>query len=544
MAKDRLKVIPLGGLGEIGKNMLALELGGDIIAIDCGLMFPKEEMLGVDLVIPDISYLQERKDHLRGIIITHGHEDHTGALPYVLPKLDVPVYATALTRGLIQAKLKEHGVKARLEVVRPGAEVRLGAFRVRFYQVSHSIPDAVGLIIHTPLGTIVHSGDFKLDHTPVDGRPTDLSRLAQAGTEGVLLLFSDSTYVELPGYTPSEKVVGETLDRIMAEAPGRVIITTFASLVSRTQQVLQSAARHGRKVFVLGRSMQDTVKIATKLKYLEIPPGTLGQLEELPGLPLSKVVLLTTGSQGEPTSALVRIARGDHPRVRILAGDTVVISASPVPGNEALVNRTIDALFRLGARVLYDKLAQVHVHGHGSQEELKLLINLVRPKYFVPIHGEYRHLSLHASLAQSLGMPKENTFVLEDGDTLEIGPRGGLVMEHLPIGSIYVDGLGGVGPVVLRDRQSLAQDGVVMVILTLERRSGRLVGRPDVVSRGFVEEKEWQALAERSRDLLARQLGHGKMEGFVQDRVKDVLGRFFYQETHRQPMVLPVVVEV
>ncbi len=544
MAKDRLKVIPLGGLGEIGKNMLALELGGDIIAIDCGLMFPKEEMLGVDLVIPDISYLQERKDHLRGIIITHGHEDHTGALPYVLPKLDVPVYATALTRGLIQAKLKEHGVKARLEVVRPGGEVRLGAFRVRFYQVSHSIPDAVGLIIHTPLGTIVHSGDFKLDHTPVDGRTTDLSRLAQAGTEGVLLLFSDSTYVELPGYTPSEKVVGETLDRIMAEAPGRVIITTFASLVSRTQQVLQSAARHGRKVFVLGRSMQDTVKIATKLKYLEIPPGTLGQLEELPGLPLPKVVLLTTGSQGEPTSALVRIARGDHPRVRILAGDTVVISASPVPGNEALVNRTINALFRLGARVLYDKLAQVHVHGHGSQEELKLLINLVRPKYFVPIHGEYRHLSLHASLAQSLGMPKENTIVLEDGDTLEIGPRGGLVIEHLPIGSIYVDGLGGVGPVVLRDRQSLAQDGVVMVILTRERRSGRLVGRPDVVSRGFVEEKEWQALAERSRDLLARQLGHGRIEGLVQDRVKDVLGRFFYQETHRQPMVLPVVVEV
>ena len=544
MARDRLKVIPLGGLGEIGKNMLALELGGDIIAIDCGLMFPKEEMLGVDLVIPDISYLQERKDRLRGIIITHGHEDHTGALPYVLPKLDVPVYATALTRGLIQMKLKEHGVKARLEVVRPGMEVRLGAFRVGFYQVSHSIPDAVGLIIRTPLGTIVHSGDFKLDHTPVDGRPTDLSRLAQAGTEGVLLLFSDSTYVELPGYTPSEKVVGDTLDRIMAEAPGRVIITTFASLVSRTQQVLRSAARHGRKVFVLGRSMQDTVKIATKLKYLEIPPGTLGQLEELPGLPLPKVVLLTTGSQGEPTSALVRIARGDHPRVRILAGDTVVISASPIPGNEALINRTIDALFRLGAQVLYDKVARVHVHGHGSQEELKLLINLVRPKYFVPVHGEYRHLSLHASLAQSLGMPKENTFVLEDGDTLEVGPRGGRVMEHLPIGSIYVDGLGGVGPVVLRDRQSLAQDGVVMVILTLERRSGRLVGRPDVVSRGFVEEKEWQALAERSRDLLVRQLGHDKMEGFVQDRVKDILGRFFYQETHRQPMILPVVVEV
>ncbi|MBU2008434.1 MAG: ribonuclease J [Chloroflexi bacterium] len=544
MAKDRLKVIPLGGLGEIGKNMLALELGGDIIAIDCGLMFPKEGMLGVDLVIPDISYLQERKDRLRGIIITHGHEDHTGALPYVLPKLDVPVYATTLTRGLIQAKLKEHGVKARLEVVRPGGEVRLGAFRVGFYQVSHSIPDGVGLIIHTPLGTIVHSGDFKLDHTPVDGRLTDLSRLAKAGTDGVLLLFSDSTYVELPGYTPSEKVVGETLDRIMAEAPGRVIITTFASLVSRTQQVLRSAARHGRKVFVLGRSMQDTVKIATKLKYLEIPPGTLGQLEELPGLPLPKVVLLITGSQGEPTSALVRIARGDHPRVRILAGDTVVISASPIPGNEALINRTIDALFRLGAQVLYDKLARVHVHGHGSQEELKLLINLVHPKYFVPIHGEYRHLSLHASLAQSLGMPKENTVVLEDGDTLEIGPRGGLVMEHLPISSIYVDGLGGVGPVVLRDRQSLAHDGVVMVILTRERRSGRLVGRPDVVSRGFVEEKEWQALAERSRDLLTRQLGHGKIEGLVQDRVKDVLGRFFYQETHRQPMVLPVVVEV
>src|SRR3990170_2158404 len=443
MARDKLRVIPLGGLGEIGKNMMALELGRDIIAIDAGLMFPREEMLGVDLVIPDIRYLEENKDRLRGLIITHGHEDHTGAVPYILPRLQVPVYSTPLPRGLIQVKLKEAKVKgARLEVVHPGEEVRLGAFRVEFFQVCHSIPDAVGLIIHTPLGTVVHSGDFKLDYTPVDGRPTDFPRLARLGAEGVLLLFSDSTYVEVPGYTPSETVVGEALSRIIADAPGRVIITTFASLISRIQQVLQAAVRYGRQVFILGRSMTDTVRIARELGYLEVPLGVLTRIEELTRLPPEKVLLLTTGSQGEPTSALVRIARGDHREVRIHPGDTVVISASPIPGNEALIHRTIDSLFRQGARVLYDKLAQVHVHGHGSQEELKLLLNLVRPRFFVPIHGEYRHLSLHARLACSVGVPERNVFVLEDGDVLELGPQGGRVVGHLPVDNIYVDGLG------------------------------------------------------------------------------------------------------
>jgi len=552
MSKPRLKIIPLGGLSEIGKNMMAMEYENDIIVIDAGLMFPGEEMLGIDLVIPDISYLLERREKIRGIVITHGHEDHVGALPYLLPQLDVPVYSTKLTNGLISVKLKERKALsgAKLKVIPFGGQVTLGRFRVEFFPVCHSIPDAVGLIIRTPVGTIVHSGDFKLDYTPVDGKPTDLSRLAQLGAQGVLLLLSDSTYAELLGYTPSERLVGETLDRVMAEAPGRVIVTTFSSLVSRIQQVIDAAAKHQRRVFIVGRSMTDIVRMTLELGYLKAPNGILARLDELKGMPRNKVVFITTGSQGEPTSALVRIANRDHRHVHILRGDTVVLSATPVPGNESLINRTVDNLFRQGAQVLYDKVAQVHVHGHGSQEELKLLLNLVKPRFFMPIHGEYRHLSLHAKLAESVGIPKENVFLLEDGDVLELGPWAGKITGKVSSGNVYVDGLsvGDVGTVVLRDRRMLSRDGIVMVIITVNRQTGKLVGRPDIVSRGFVDTREARDMIEQSRDVVARALDHSGARpadwGFIYAKVRDILHKFYYEQTKRRPMILPVMVKV
>jgi len=551
-SKSKLKIIPLGGLSEIGKNMMAMEYLDDIIIIDAGLMFPGEEMLGIDLVIPDISYLLEKREKIRGIVITHGHEDHIGALPYLLPQLNVPVYSTRLTRGLISVKLKERKALAgaKLKAIPFGGQVTLGRFRVEFFPVCHSIPDAAGLIISTPIGTVVHSGDFKLDYTPVHGKPTDLSRLAQLGAQGVLLLLSDSTYAELPGYTPSERVVGETLDRVMADAPGRVIVTTFSSLVSRIQQVIDAAARHQRRVFVVGRSMTDIVRMTLELGYLKAPNGILGRMDELKGMPHNRVVFVTTGSQGEPTSALVRIANRDHRQVHIVRGDTVVLSATPVPGNESLINRTVDTLFKQGAQVLYDKVAQVHVHGHGSQEELKLLLNLVKPRFFIPVHGEYRHLSLHAKLAQSVGIPRENIFLLEDGDVLELGPSGGKVTGKVSSGNVYVDGLsvGDIGSVVLRNRRMLSRDGIVVVIIAINRQTGKLVGRPDIVSRGFVDTRESKDMIDESRDLVAKALDHSGARpadwGFIYAKVRDVLNRFYYEQTKRRPMILPVMVKV
>jgi ribonuclease J len=550
--KSKLRIIPLGGLSEIGKNMMALEYENDIMVIDAGLMFPGEEMLGIDLVIPDISYLLENKEKVRGIVITHGHEDHIGALPYLLPQLEVPVYSTRLPHGMIEVKLKERKALAgaKLKAVPYGQPISLGRFKVELFPVCHSIPDAAGLIIHTPVGIIVHSGDFKLDYTPVDGKPTDLSRLAQLGAQGVLLLLSDSTYSELPGYTPSERVVGETLDRVIAEAPGRVIVTTFSSLVSRIQQVIDAAARHGRRVFVVGRSMTDIVKMTLELGYLKVPDGILANIDELRKMPPNKVVLVTTGSQGEPTSALVRIANKDHRHVHIIKGDTVILSATAVPGNEALINRTVDALFKQGAQVLYDKVAKVHVHGHGSQEELKLLLNLVRPRFFVPVHGEYRHLSLHAQLAESVGIPPSNIFVLEDGDILELGPSGGKVTGKVSSGNVYVDGLsvGDIGSVVLRNRRMLSRDGIVVVIIATNRQTGKLVGKPDIVSRGFVDTRESKDMIEESRDLVAKALDHSKGRpaewGYINTKVRDILNKFYYDQTKRRPMILPVMVKV
>ena len=552
MAKPRLKIIPLGGLGEIGKNMMVVEYMEDIIIIDSGLMFPNEEMFGVDLVIPDISYLMERRDKVRGIVITHAHEDHIGALPYVLPQLNVPVYCSKLAKGLISGKLKERKAlaQAKINVIPPGSQFALGKFRIEFFPVCHSIPDAMGLIIQTPMGTLVHTGDFKLDYTPVYGAPTDLSRLAQLGAQGVLLLFSDSTYAELPGYTPSEKVVGEALDQIIANAPGRVIVTTFASLVSRIQQIIDAAAKHQRRVFVTGRSMSDTVKIAVELGYLKIPDGIIARIDELQGMPHNKIVIITTGSQGEPTSGLVRIANRNHRQLNIIKGDTVVYSASPIPGNESLINRTVDSLFKQGANVYYGRMAQTHVHGHASQEELKLLLNLVKPKFFMPVHGEYRHLNLHAKLAQSVGIPQEHIFLLEDGDILELNPNWGKVTGKVASGNVYVDGLsvGDVGGIVLRNRRMLSRDGIVVVIIAVNKQTGKLVGRPDIVSRGFVDTNEAKDMLEESRDLVAKILDHGGKHtaewGFADSKVRAVLNKFFYEQTKRRPMILPVMVKV
>jgi len=553
MPTRKLRVIPLGGLGEIGKNMMVLEYGDDIVVIDAGLMFPSEEMLGVDFLIPDISYLLPRRKNLRGIVITHGHEDHIGALPYILPRISSPIYATKFTRELVRVELKQRGVRAdaKLNLVNPGSRIKLGNFSIEFFSVCHSIPDSVGLIIHTPVGTIVHSGDFKIDYTPVISEATNFSQLASLGAKGVLLLLSDSTYAELPGYTPSERVVSDTLDRIVSEAKGRVIITTFASLISRVQQVFDIAVKHGRRVFIIGRSMKEIVSMALKTGYLNAPPGIICRLEELKTLPHNRVIVLSTGSQGEPTSALVRMANRDpSSRIQIVPGDTVVISATPIPGNEALVSKTTDSLFRQGANVIYDKLAQVHVHGHGSQEELKLLLSLVKPQFFVPIHGEYRHLSLHADLARSMGIPEDNIFVLENGDILELGQDSGRVVGRIRVKAMYVSGMvaGELDNTVLQDRKLLSRDGVVVVTIAVDAESGKLAGRPCIITRGFVDAGEEQILIEKGRDVVASALDHDKRRlvdrSFVDAKVKDSLSRFFYERIHRRPIIIPVIMQV
>ena len=553
MPQRPLRVIPLGGLGEIGKNMMALEYKRDIIIIDAGVLFPEEDMLGVDLAIPDISYLVANRDRVRAIFITHGHEDHTGALPYVLLRLNVPVYAPRLAYGLISVKLKEHkalrGVT--LREVEPGKPIKVGAFQVEFFRVCHSIPDAMGLAITTPLGLVIHTGDFKIDHTPADGNPTDLAHLALLCEQGVYLLFSDSTYADVPGYTASEQVVGVALDNVIAQAPGRVMIATFASLIARVQQVIDAAARHGRKVSVVGRSMVNNVKMALEMGYLKDQDGVLVPLSALRKLRPEQTVILTTGSQGEPTSALVRIANMDHRDIRVMPGDTVVVSATPIPGNETLVSRTIDNLYRQGARVLYDKVALVHVHGHASQEELKIMLNITRPKFFVPVHGQYRHLVAHAELAQDLGVAAENTFILEDGDVLELTSEGGGVKEKVQAGHIYVDGLQSwdMKSVVLRERRTLSQDGIVVVSMAVDKATGRVVRRPLVISSGFVDTETYPDLMERTAQAAMEavdQDGTGQPLdwGYITSKVKDTVGNFLYDETHLRPLIIPVPLEV
>ena len=551
-----LRIIPLGGLGEIGKNMMALEYEDDIVIVDCGVQFPEEGMFGVDLIIPDISYLLERLDKVRAILITHGHEDHIGALPFILPQLKCPVYAPRLAHGLITAKLKERRVARDLVVtpIDPGIVHQIGdSFEVSWFRVCHSIPDAMGIAIGTPLGTVIHTGDFKIDHTPVDGRIFDLPSLSHYGDDGVLLLCSDSTYAEVPGYTTSEKVVGEALDRAIGEANGRVLVATFASLVSRVQQVVDAAVKHGRKVSVVGRSMVDTIKVATELGYLKIPEGILVPLSATRKLPSEEVVLMTTGSQGEPTSALVRIAKQEHRDVNIMAGDTVIISATPIPGNELPVSHTIDRLLRQGAKVLYDRIATVHVHGHASQEELKLVLRLVRPKYFLPVHGEFRHLTAHAQLAWDLDVAKDGIFVMVDGDVLELTEDGSRMDERISAGPIYIDGLTARDDksAVFSERRSLSKDGVVVVVVTTSKDSGEIVGEPVAVSSGFLDESETGNLFEELSFAVAKDLSNSGTRhkkngenGEFKAKVKETARGFIASSVRRSPMIVPVVLEV
>jgi len=554
LAKEpKLALIPLGGLGEIGKNMMAVRFGENILVIDCGLMFPEEEMLGIDVVIPDITYLLENKDAVRGIVLTHGHEDHIGALPYVLKQLNVPIYGTRLTLGLLQGKLKEQGVagEASMHVVKPRDTVTIGPFKVEFIRVSHSIPDAVAVAVHTPVGVIVHTGDFKIDQTPVDGEVTDFYRFAQLGERGVLVLLSDSTNVERPGYTMSERMVGATFDDIFRQARERIIIATFASNVHRLQQAITTAYRYDRKVAIIGRSMINVANIAHELGYLHVPEGTLVELEEANRLPKNKVVFLCTGSQGEPMSALTRMALGDHRQVEILPGDTIIISATPIPGNEKLVARIIDQLFKQGAHVIYEAVSGTHVSGHPSQEELKLMINLVKPRFFVPVHGEYRMLIKHAELARSMGIPAENIFVAENGQVLEFTRRSGRIAGRVTAGRVLVDGLGvgDVGNIVLRDRRQLSQDGILIVVVTISRELGQVMAGPDIVSRGFVYVRESEQLMEEARERVKEALEKCNDRGLsewaaIKAQVRDVLGKFLYEKTRRRPMILPIIMEV
>ena len=551
----QLRVVPLGGLGEIGKNMLAVEYGDDIIVVDCGVQFPDEGMLGVDLIIPDISYLQDRAERVRAILITHGHEDHIGALPFILPQLQVPVYAPGLAHGLISVKLKQRRATrdATLEPIEPGIPYQFGkSFSVTWFRVCHSIPDAMGMAIETPVGTLIHTGDFKIDHTPVDGRTIDLAALAQYGSQGVLLLLSDSTYADVPGYTTSERAVGEALDRAIGDATGRVMIATFASLISRVQQVLDAAEKHDRVVSIVGRSMVDSVNVAVEMGYLSLSPGILLSLSETRQLPPEKVVLLTTGSQGEPTSALVRIANRDHRDVRVVPGDTVIISATPIPGNELPVSRTIDNLLRQGAKVLYDRIALVHVHGHASQEELKMVLNLVRPRYFVPVHGEYRHLMAHAQIAWDLGVAESGIFVLEDGDVLEMTQESAKVVEKVSAGPIFIDGLSTRDDKseVLRQRKALSKDGVVVVVLSIDNGDNgaeRLAAAPRVLSCGFMDAAEtdqlFQDLSGQVQSLLNGESSLGAELEATKSKVRETARDFIANATGRRPMIIPVVLE-
>ena len=549
----QLRIIPLGGLGEIGKNMMAVEFGDDIVVIDCGVQFPDEDMLGVDLIIPDITYLVERVERVRAILITHGHEDHIGALSLVLPQLPVPVYAPKLAHGLISVKLRERRAtrEAAVIAIEPGEEYQFGSnFQVTWFRVCHSIPDAMGLVIKTPIGTIIHTGDFKIDHTPVDGRRIDLATLARHGALGVLLLLSDSTYAEVPGYTPSERVVGEALDRAIGDATGRVMVATFASLISRVQQVLDAAERHGRKVSIVGRSMVDNVNVAAEMGYLKVSPGLLISMSQIRRLPPGEVVLLTTGSQGEPTSALVRIANRDHRDVQAIPGDTVIISATPIPGNELPVSRTIDNLLRQGAKVLYDRVALVHVHGHASQEELKMVLSLVRPRFFIPVHGEYRHLVAHAQLAWDLEVGRDGIFVLEDGDVLELSESAAQVVGTVPAGPIYIDGLSARDSQsqVLRQRRALSKDGVVVLVLSMDQATGRLVVPPKGVSSGFMDAGETKPLFEELTVSLEALIGSdswlGDQADLLKAKVQETAREFIAGATSRHPIIIPVILEV
>lgn len=551
--KKKLKIIPLGGLQEIGKNITAFELGNDIIVVDCGVAFPEDDMLGIDLVIPDISYLTKNREKVRGIILTHGHEDHIGGLPYVLKDINVPIYGTRLTLGLLEYKLEEHGLLStvKLEKTEPGETIELGAFKIEFIRSTHSIADSVALAIHTSVGVIVHTSDFKIDYTPIEGKPMDLARLAELGKRGVLLLMCDSTNVEREGYTMSERTVGDAFEEIFMNAKSRILVASFASNVHRIQQVINSSDKFGRKVAVVGRSMVNVVKAATELGYLNVPEGILVDIDQIDRYPHEKSVIITTGSQGEPNSALSRIAASEHRKVDIMPGDMVIISASPIPGNEKSIFKVINELFKKGAEVIYESLAEIHVSGHACREELKLIHNLIKPKFFMPVHGEYRHLKQHANLANKLGVPMENIFIMEIGKVLELTSDSARINGSVTAGRVLVDGLGvgDVGNIVLRDRKHLSQDGLIVVVITTEKETGTIIAGPDIISRGFVYVRESEDLIDKVREITKRTLERceGKQKNDWSARksvIKDELRDYLYEKTKRKPMILPIIMEI
>lgn len=551
--KTKVKVIPLGGLGEIGKNITAIEYDNEIIVIDCGLAFPDAEMFGVDFVIPDITYLLNNSEKVKGFVLTHGHEDHIGALPYVLKKLNVPVYGTRLTLALVKSKLEEHNMLSDciLNEVKPGEEVRTENFRVEFIRTCHSIADACALAIRTPEGVIVHTGDFKIEYTPIDGEVINLQRFAKLGKEKVLLLMADSTNVERSGYTVSEKVIGENLTEIFGTAKGRVIVASFASNINRIQQIINSSLFYGRKVAFSGRSMEKISSIAMELGYMQLPKDQLISVDEINKYPSDKITIITTGSQGEPMAALSRIASGTHKKIAVENGDLVIISASPIPGNEKLISRLIDELFKKGAEVIYNAIEEVHVSGHACQEELKLMHTLIKPKFFMPVHGEYRHLRQHGALAESLGMDPKNIFVLTNGQVLQLSRNGARKSEIVPAGGVMVDGIGigDVGAVVLRDRKYLSQDGILTVVVTMDVDSFSILSGPDIVTRGFIYMKESGDLIREATEVVKTELNRC-MESKIKDwftiksNIKYSLGQFLYTKTRRKPIILPIIMEI
>ena len=547
-----LKVIPIGGLNEIGKNMTLLECDGQILIVDCGLSFPEDEMYGIDIVIPDFTYLIENSEKIVGMVITHGHEDHIGAIPYLLKKLKLPIYGTRLTLGLVENKLKEHRITGDLRTIEAGDKIKLGCFDIETIRTTHSIADAICLAIDTPAGMVFHSGDFKIEYTPVDGEPIDFCRLAELGKRGVTLMLCDSTNALRPGFTASEKVVGETIENIFRTAKTRIIIATFSSNVHRVQKIIENAVKVGRKVAISGRSMENVVALAIELGYLNIPEGTLVDLKMIRNIPDDKLVIITTGSQGEPMSALSRIAAGEHRSVKLKKGDMVVLSSTPVPGNEKTVSNVVNKLFEKGAEVIYSDIADIHVSGHACQEELKLLHSLIKPKFFMPVHGEYRHLIRHARLAEGLGMKKENIFILENGDILDVTKRSAhMLKEKAEADAILVDGLGvgDVGNIVLRDRKMLSESGLIIVVAAIEKESQTVVSGPDIISRGFVYVRENEPLMDEARKVAEKALEkcqNKKIKDWnnMKSQVRDSLGSYIYDRTKRTPIILPIFLEV
>ena len=553
VARDRLKIIPLGGLEEVGKNMTVFEYGDDMILVDCGVAFPEDDMLGVDLVIPDFAYLTKNKEKLRGMVITHGHEDHIGSIPYVLKEVNMPIYSTRLTLGLIKNKLEEHKLvrSTSMKCVKAGDVIKLGKFQIEFIRVNHSIADAVALAITTPVGTVVHTGDFKVDYTPIDGKQIDLARFAELGKQGVLALMSDSTNAEREGFTMSESSVGKVFDSIFSGCEKRIIVATFASNIHRVQQIVNSAMKNDRKVAICGRSMENVMKVAKDLGYLDIPEGVLIDMDSIDEYAPHRLVLITTGSQGEEMSGLSRMASGTHRKVTITNRDLVIISATPIPGNEKLVSNVIDDLFKIGAEVIYHTLKDIHVSGHACQEEQKLILSLVKPKYFIPVHGEFRHLQAHAATAVKVGVEEENCVMLTNGSVLELDKNFCKVTNTIPAGQILVDGLGvgDVGNIVLRDRQHLSQDGLIIVVIAMEGKTGTILAGPDVISRGFVYVRESEDLMDAMRREILKDIEKIQVNGIkdwstIKNRIKDTVHDFVYSKTRRNPMVIPIISEV